>query len=165
MPTYSLPFLHAFFFLIFRHYDFWIFVVSLWFVFICSNLFDYVSANSFPITPECALNQQSVIFHSLSSMYLCILLFCTLSNVVWLSVFIVNLVPVVSNFFYAFQGCSNCKFFRLLFVHFLFSLHSTLLMLSPYLYMAKPEPTTSSDLFPSLNNCIGVYPLPLLTPL
>src|SRR5215510_10677172 len=70
-------------------------------------LFANVSANSFPLMPACAFTQQSVIFQSLffisvifllisSAVYVCILLFCSLSSVVWLSVYIVALLSMVS---------------------------------------------------------------------
>ena len=131
-------------------------------------LFAKPSAISYPITPAFALTQHNVIFHSLSfisvtflliSSIMCvyILLFCSLSNVVWLSVYIVTVLSVVWNFsmFSRSVNIANCSAW--LFVHFFFSPHCIVLMLSPDLYTATPEPTPLSDLLPSVNICIGFF--------
>ena len=130
--------------------------------------FAKASANSFPITPACALTQQSVIFHSLSfisvifllissTMYVCILLFWSLSNVVWLSVYIVTLLSVICTFSMCSRAVKIANCSAWLFVHFLFSLHYIVSVLSPNLYMATPELTPLSDLLPSVNISIGFF--------
>jgi hypothetical protein len=71
-----------------------------------------------------------------------------LSNVVWLSVFVVTLLSVVCIFsmFSRAVKIANCSAWLL--VHFLFSLHCIVLMFSPDLYIAIPEPTPLCDLLP-----------------
>ena len=138
------------------------------FIFV-TTLFTKASANSFPITPACALSQQSVIFHSPSFISV---IFLLISSTMCVCVYIAVLelvqcclavcvycyyLSVVSTFSMYSRSVKIANCSAWLFVHFFFSLHCTVSVLSPDLYMATPKPTPLSDLLPSVNISIGFF--------